>query len=100
MQGAYQGAVDDTTRGLHLDPTFYCAYYTRGDAYYHLEQYAAALHDFDTYVTIYLYNPSGYIYRGSTRYALGDYQGAVDDATTALTQPKLRQRLQQSWRGA
>ncbi|HYF62291.1 MAG TPA: tetratricopeptide repeat protein, partial [Herpetosiphonaceae bacterium] len=79
----HQGAIDDTTRALELDPAYFCAYYTRGDAHYRLGQYDEAIADLSIYLDN-IASDNAYTIRGMAYQSKGDYQKAIDDYTSAI----------------
>ena len=75
----YQGAVQDTTQALKIDPNWFCANFTRGRAYTYLGEYQKAIDDFDIYLAAMPYSPQGYVNRGRAYAKLGNTKAAVAD---------------------
>lgn len=93
----YQGAINDYTQAIKINPQYAEAYYNRGNARLELKDYQEAINDFNQAINI---NPK-YIYayssRGTARSALGDIQGATNDMLQAqeLFQARMAEIQQQ-----
>lgn len=80
----YEGAIDDFSEVLDLNPEYIPAYYNRGLARSLLGQVEEAIGD---YTEALEFNPEdieAYNNRGILRYRLGDFKGAIDDYSEAL----------------
>ena len=82
--GDKQGAIDDFTQAIHIDPNFANAYNNRGYARYLLGDNQGAIDDYTQAIQIYPNFAQAYYQRGLARYLLGDKQGAIDDYTQAI----------------
>jgi tetratricopeptide (TPR) repeat protein len=84
QRGDYQGALDDFTQALRVNPSYADAYNNRGYARYALGDLPGAIADYSQALRI---NPSyADAYNGCAlaRAGTGDRQGAVDDYTQVL----------------
>ena len=81
--GNYQGAIDDYTKAIDVDPQNAYAYYNRGKAKYDLLDYQGAIADYTKAIEINPQFASAYSIRGMSKYLLGDLKGACDDARKA-----------------
>jgi tetratricopeptide (TPR) repeat protein len=82
--GDKQGAIDDFTQAIQIDPNFAQAYHNRGLARYLLGDKQGAIDDYTQAIHIDPNNAYAYNNRGLARYLLGDKQGAIDDYTQAI----------------
>ncbi|MGB3757799.1 MAG: tetratricopeptide repeat protein [Rivularia sp. (in: cyanobacteria)] len=89
-QGDYQGAIDDFTKAIEINPTLVAAYYNRAIARHQLQNYQRAIADFTKVIQI---NPKiaiAYYNQGIIRGQLQDFQGAIADFTSSIEiNPKL-----------
>lgn len=73
-------AQADYRAAIEFEPESAESYYSRGTAYFHLEQYAEALEDFNEYIKLKKnYEPDCYDLRGKCYRALGDNSKAQAD---------------------
>ena len=79
-----QGAIDNFTQVIQIDPNDAYAYFLRGKARSNLGDYQGAIDDFTQAIKINPNYADAYYDRGNTRSDLGDYQGAIDDFTQAI----------------
>ncbi|MBW4546643.1 MAG: DnaJ domain-containing protein [Symplocastrum torsivum CPER-KK1] len=82
----YQGAVEDYTQAIDLNPRFIEAYIKRGAMRYKLGDARGALKDCNEALSI---NPNlaqAYYYQGRSRYRLGYTQAAIEAYTQAIAQ--------------
>ena len=82
--GNYQGAIDDYTKAIEINPLDYTAYNNRGHAKRYLNDRQRAIADFTTAIEI---NPRivlAYFNRGIDRFKLGDLRGAITDYDKAI----------------
>lgn len=82
--GNYQGAVDDYTKAIEINPQDETAYLTRGVAKRNLNDRQGAIADFTMAIEI---NPRfvlAYFNRGEDRFVLGDLRGAMTDFDNAI----------------
>lgn len=78
-RGAYQDAIEDTTRALHVDPRFRDAYQNRAWAYVKLGEYEAALRDANSLIHLYPQDPKVYTVRGGISRNIGNLELAIAD---------------------
>jgi len=84
FQGDNENAITDYTMALHIDPTYYEAYYNRALAYEEKKRFADAEEDLSRTLAL---NPTvtqAYEARGRVRAARHDYDGAIADVTRYL----------------
>ncbi|MFN9615001.1 MAG: tetratricopeptide repeat protein, partial [Dolichospermum sp.] len=77
--GDKQGAIDDYTQAIKINPNLAQAYYNRGIVRDDLGDKPGAIDDYNLAIK---FNPNlaqAYNNRGNVRYDLGDNQGAIDD---------------------
>jgi tetratricopeptide (TPR) repeat protein/S1-C subfamily serine protease len=82
--GDKQGAIDDYTQAIKINPNDALAYYNRGIVRNELGDKQGAI---DDYTLAIKFNPNyaqAYYNRGNVRKDLGDKQGAIDDYTQAI----------------
>jgi tetratricopeptide (TPR) repeat protein len=80
----YQGAIDDFTQSIRLDPDYAIAYYWRAAAKDALEDYQGAIDDFTQSIRLDPDYAIAYYWRAAAKDALEDYQGAIDDFTQSI----------------
>ncbi|MEH2421534.1 MAG: tetratricopeptide repeat protein [Nostoc sp.] len=80
----YQGASEDYTQAIQIDPKNINAYIKRGHARHFLKDYQAAIKDYTQAIKIVPTNVTAYIKRGDAQYSLKKYQAAIDDYTEAI----------------
>lgn len=80
----YQGAIDDYTQAIKLNPNLSGAYYNRGNTYSQLEKYQDAIADYTQALAINPNQPQVYYNRGNVQRKLGNYQKAIEDYTQSL----------------
>lgn len=84
FQGEIDNAIADYTMAIHIDGTYYEAYYNRGLAYEDKKRYVDAEDDLTRVLAL---NPTisqAYEARGRVRAARHDYDGAIADLTRYL----------------
>ena len=82
--GDYEGAVDDFTQSIKIDPKNAEYYNGRGITKLKLKDYKEAINDFTKAIEIEPNNALFYNNRGNLKYILKEYQLAVDDFTKAI----------------
>jgi len=80
----YQGAIDEYTEAININPNYNVAYNDRGFVKYKLKDYQGAIDDYTQAIRIAPNYALAYYNRGNAKYKLQDYQGAVDDYTEAI----------------
>ena len=81
--GDYQGAIDDYTKAIGIDPSNGDAFINRGATKFELEVIAEQL--VTKAIEINPKDASTYVSRGNARGKLEDYQAAIDDFDKALS---------------
>ena len=79
-----QGAIQDFTQAIKINPKDADAYIKRGNARRNLKDYQGAIQDFTQAIKINPKYANAYIKRGNARSNLKDYQGAIQDYTQAI----------------
>jgi tetratricopeptide (TPR) repeat protein len=79
----FNGAIDDCTRAIKLNPFDPYYYSSRGSAYERLDRYKEAIADRDISIKLDSQNPLNYFNRGLARHGAGDFKGAIADLQTA-----------------
>ncbi|NEQ23783.1 MAG: DnaJ domain-containing protein, partial [Microcoleus sp. SIO2G3] len=82
----YQGAVEDYTQAIELNPRFVEAYIKRGAMRYKLGDARGALKDCNEALSINPKLAQAYYYQGRSRYRLGYTQAAIEAYTQAIAQ--------------
>ena len=82
--GNYQGAIEDYTQAIRIDPNLDSAYFNRGNAYLDLENYQRAIADYTQAIKINPNMSQAYYNRGNVHRKLRDHQKAIDDYTQSL----------------
>ena len=83
-QGDYQGAIDDWTKVIEVNPQEVDAYYNRGVVFYQSDQYEQALADFDRALKLNAQSAQILYARGSVYMEQGNYREARNDFRNAL----------------
>jgi putative GTP pyrophosphokinase len=83
-QSQYDGAIEDFTRSLELDPDSYKAAYYRGVVQAVLQRYAEAVDDYTLSLRLNPYQPFCLYRRAQAYYHMGDYPQALADCEAAL----------------
>lgn len=82
--GDYQGAIEDYTYGLQLNPNCETAYNNRGVAYYELANLPQSKMDFDQALQLNPNDESAYYNRSLVHFRLGDCEAALEDYNHVL----------------
>ena len=85
-RGAFQDAIQDSTRALRVDPRFRDAYQNRAWAYVQLGDHEAALRDANTLIHFYPQEPRSYMVRGGIYRKMGNLELAIADYKHACQQ--------------
>ena len=82
--GDHEGATKLLTKAIELNPNFDKAYYNRGNAYQHLQQYERAIKDYDKAIHLNSVLSEAYSNRGNAYQHLKQYGRAVQDYTKCI----------------
>ncbi|MTJ21615.1 tetratricopeptide repeat protein, partial [Dolichospermum sp. UHCC 0352] len=82
--GDKQGAINDFTQAIKIDPNYAQAYINWGVYKFALGDKQGAINDFTQAIKIDPNNALAYSIRGITKFVLGDKQGAISDSTQAI----------------
>lgn len=82
--GDFEGAVQDFSKAIELDPAHAEAYVTRGLARIVVGDYGGAIQDSDMAIELDPDYAEAYVTRGLARRNLADYKGAIRDLNTAI----------------
>jgi tetratricopeptide (TPR) repeat protein len=80
----YQGAIEDYTRALELDPNSAIACNDRGVAFSSLGDQAAAIADYTKALQLEPNEPAYYFNRGFARFNQKDFRGAIEDYSQVI----------------
>jgi tetratricopeptide (TPR) repeat protein len=83
-QKDYQGAAEEATKAIQLNPNLATAYNLRQAARLFLKDYQGSISDGNRAIQLNPKYADSYFGRGQARLALQDFQGAIADATQAL----------------
>jgi tetratricopeptide (TPR) repeat protein len=84
MQSDDEGAIEDFTRAIDIDPEYADAYYNRACAKYDLDDCAGAVEDYTKTIELDPKYKDAYYNRGCAKYDLGDSTGALKDLRKAV----------------
>jgi tetratricopeptide (TPR) repeat protein len=85
QSGARQGALDEFTKAIELDPSFAPAYDARATARFQMKDYTGAIADCDKVIGLAHDDEHVYLIKGVCRYYLHDIQGALKPLNTAIS---------------
>ena len=77
--GNYQGAIDDWSKAIEINPQNATSYYNRGYAKYKLQEYQGAILDYTKAIEINPQYANAYLNRGVARELVNDLYGACRD---------------------
>jgi protein O-mannosyl-transferase len=77
--GDNQGAIEDYTKALDINPKYSEAFYNRGNAKSSLGDLYGAIKDYDKAIEIKPLYPDAFLNRGNAKSFLGDMHGAISD---------------------
>jgi len=83
-QGDMQGAIEDYTRAIEIDPKYTSAYLNRAHAKFKSDDLMGSIEDLITFIELDPNNETAYNNRGFIRQILGDLEGAVEDYNKAI----------------
>ena len=82
--GDQQGAIDDYTQAILLNPDYDIAYYNRANAKMSIKDYKGALTDYNKAIEIDKMLLDAYINRAILKYEMKDYEGEITDYRLAI----------------
>jgi tetratricopeptide (TPR) repeat protein len=80
----YDGAINDYSQAIAINPENEEAYNNRGDSRFFLKDYQGASNDYSQAISINPENEEAYNNRGDVKLLLKDYQSAIDDYTRTI----------------
>ncbi|MDR2592497.1 MAG: tetratricopeptide repeat protein [Chitinispirillales bacterium] len=80
----YQGAIDDYSKAIEIDPQDAGVYFNRGIAKSELSDYKGAIEDYSKAIEIDPQDAEAYVNRGAAKSDLSDYKGAIEDYSKAI----------------
>ena len=83
-KGDFNGAIEDYTKAIEIDPNDAMAYNNRGNAKHELSDYHGAIEDYTKAIEIDTDFALAYNNRSVAKHELSDYQGAIEDWTKAI----------------
>ena len=78
-------AIELYTQAIALNPNYADTYYNRGNEYYHLKEYEAAIKDYNQAIALDPKNAKMYFNRGVVQYEVKNYEAAIKDYNQAIT---------------
>ncbi len=81
--GDYQGAIEEYTQAIKVNPNYAIAYHNRGKARYEMGDYQGAIDDYSQAIKLNPNEAIPYYNRGYAREEIGDYMGATEDYNQA-----------------
>ena len=84
LAGNHQGAIDDSTKAIEINPQYADAYRLRGSSKFTLGDNQGAIADFNKAIEINPQDAITYRIRGLAKRWSRDYQGAIADYTKAI----------------
>jgi tetratricopeptide (TPR) repeat protein len=80
----YQGAIEDYTKAIEINPNYSEAYNNRGTVKTNFKDYKGAIEDYTKAIGINSNYSDAYNSRGTAKSILEDYRGAIADYTKAI----------------
>lgn len=80
----FNGAIEEYSKAIEIDPQYGKAYYDRGTAKAALEDFRGAIMDFNKAIEIDAENLDAYVNRGNSKAMLNDLRGAIFDFSKAI----------------
>jgi tetratricopeptide (TPR) repeat protein len=80
----FEKAIEDYSKAIKFDSTYFIAYSNRAIAYYETGNYINALNDLNKAITLNNNFGQAYINRGIVKYKLQDYDGACNDWESSI----------------
>ena len=80
----FEGAIEEYTKAIELDPNIVAAYNNRGLAKHELKAFESAKEDFTKAIELDPNLVVAFISRGLAKHGLEDFKGAVEDYTKAI----------------
>ncbi len=82
--GDYDGAIEDFTMAIEINPEDSIAYNNRAIAYHNLGDFSKAIKDYTQLIKLNEQNAMAYNNRALAKVELGDFRGAIADYTKAI----------------
>lgn len=82
--GDFQGALEDYSKAIELNPKYEDAYSNRAIMQFHFGNLVAAYQDINKAIALYQGRPQFYNNRAGIRHALKDYEGSLQDVSKAI----------------
>ena len=83
-EGDFQGAIDDYSKAILLNPDKSSHYLERADLRFYLKDYQGVIDDYSKLIELNPDESSHYLKRADRRFYLEDYQGAIYDYSKAI----------------
>ncbi|MHC5825545.1 MAG: tetratricopeptide repeat protein, partial [Nostoc sp.] len=77
--GDFEGAIEDYTQAIKINPNYVDVYYNRGNARSDLGDFEGAIEDYTQAIKINSNYADAYYNRGNIRLEIADKQGAIED---------------------
>ena len=77
--GDFEGAIEDYTQAIQINPNYTDVYYNRGNAHYELGDLESAIEDYTQAIKINYNYADAYYNRANVRAELEDKQRAIED---------------------
>ncbi|NLT49824.1 MAG: tetratricopeptide repeat protein [Ignavibacteria bacterium] len=82
--GDYEGAIEDFSMAIEINPEDSIAYNNRAVAYHNLGDFSKAIKDYTQLIILNAQNSMAYNNRALAKVELGDFRGAIADYTKAI----------------
>ncbi|AUT00287.1 hypothetical protein CLI64_07760 [Nostoc sp. CENA543] len=82
--GDYQGAIENYSQAISLNPDDYISYFSRGIAHLMTKNYENAIADLTETIRLNPHYGEAYAERGVARAAVGDHQNAIEDCNRGI----------------
>ena len=79
MKGEYRRAIEQLTRAIELKPDYPNAHFNRGELYFEIQDFPAAMRDYTSAIELNDKDPQFYNSRGHCRFMLKSYDQAMSD---------------------
>jgi len=89
-QGNLYSALNDYSKAVNIDSSYYFGYYNRGNINLDLRRYSEAIKDFTRAIQLNPNYVNSYVNRGLCYLELGEYRNSIEDFTKALALDSLQ----------